>query len=156
MDEVTLSQNDESGIRDRYLTFAVGDEDYGLEITHVSEIIKMQAITEVPEIPAYIKGIINLRGKILPVMDVRLRFNRETREYDDRTCIIVVDINANSIGLIIDAVREVMDISAEEITSPSGSGTAATSNRYIRSIGKTASGVKLLLDVDHLVSDRSE
>ncbi len=144
----------EGGTRGRYLTFAVGSEDYGIEITYISEIIMVQAITEVPELPAYIKGIINLRGKILPVMDVRLRFNKEPQEYTDRTCIIVVMMDTTSVGLIIDAVREVMDIADEDITSPSVS--SGFSNRYISGIAKTPSGVKLMLNLEHLVSDKSE
>jgi len=154
MDEViNNSIINDSGTKGRYLTFAVGNEDYGIEIAYVSEIIMVQAITEVPELPSYLKGIINLRGKILPVMDVRIRFKKEPIEYTDRTCIIVVMIDTTSVGLIIDAVREVMDIADEDITAPStGSGY---SNRYIKSIGKTPSGVKLLLDLENLVSDKS-
>ena len=83
----------------RYLTFGLGNEAYGIEIEHVTEIIGIQAITELPELPEYIRGIINLRGKIIPVMDVRLRFKKEFREYNDRTCIIVIDISGISIGL---------------------------------------------------------
>jgi len=83
----------------KYLTFIIGKEVYGIEIKYVMEIIGMQQITEVPELPEYIKGIINLRGKIIPVLDVRLRFKKEPMEYNDRTCIIVVDIKDVSVGL---------------------------------------------------------
>lgn len=154
MDEINDMIQTESGTRGRYLIFTVGSEDYGIEITYVSEIIMVQAITEVPELPAYIKGIINLRGKILPVMDVRIRFNKEPQEYTDRTCIIVVMLDTTSVGLIIDAVCEVMDIADEDIASPSAG--AGFSNRYISGIGKTPSGVKLLLNFENLVSDKSE
>ena len=152
MDELNIIEQSEIGTHGRYLTFTVGSEDYGIEITYVSEIIMVQAMTEVPELPPYLKGIINLRGKILPVMDVRVRFNKEPIEYTDRTCIIVVIVGATSVGLIIDAVREVMDIADDDITAPStGSGF---SNRYISGIGKTSTGVKLLIDLENLVSDK--
>ena len=102
----------------KFLTFSLGKEDYGVEIKYVTEIIGIQSITEVPDLPAYINGIINLRGKIIPVMDVRLRFGKTVREYDDRTCIIVIDINDISIGLIVDRVSEVINIPESEIVPP--------------------------------------
>ncbi|MCL2081044.1 MAG: chemotaxis protein CheW [Oscillospiraceae bacterium] len=135
-----------------YLTFAVGEEDYGLEIAVVIEIIGVQTITEVPELPAYIKGIINLRGRIIPVMDVRIRFNKEPQEYNDRTCIIVVDAQGTNIGLIVDTVRGVMNITDDDITDPS-SHRSGYENRYINGIGKTQQGVKLLLNLERLVAD---
>lgn len=149
MDEMEIQGGSTQAL---YLTFAVGDEDYGLDIAVVTEIISVQTITEVPELPAYIKGIINLRGRIIPVMDVRIRFNKEQQEYDDRTCIIVVDVQGTSIGLIVDTVRGVMDILDEEITDPS-SHRSGYENRYISGIGKTQQGVKLLLNLERLVAD---
>ncbi|MDR0671162.1 MAG: chemotaxis protein CheW [Oscillospiraceae bacterium] len=150
-DNLTLL-SEEDGTRDRYLTFAVGDEDYGVEIAYVTEIINVQTITELPELPPYIRGIINLRGKIVPVMDVRIRFSKEPREYTDRTCIIVVDIGDAGIGLIVDLVREVLEISAEQIVPPSES-RATGGNRYISGIAKTGADIKLLIDIERLVSD---
>ncbi|NLM79860.1 MAG: purine-binding chemotaxis protein CheW, partial [Clostridiales bacterium] len=94
----------------RYLTFSLDSECYGIEIKYVTEIIGIQPITEVPEMPEYIKGIINLRGRIIPVMDVRLRFKKPFREYDERTCIIVIEIRDIVLGLIIDRVSEVLTI----------------------------------------------
>ncbi len=141
------------GMADKYMTFAVGKEAYGLEIEYISEIIMVQTITEVPEVPGYIKGIINLRGKILPVMDIRVRFNKDALAYNDRTCIIVAIIDGTLIGLIVDTVNAVMDIDPKEITDPANS-LAETQNRYIRGIGKTESGVVLLLDLDRLVTER--
>ncbi|MDP4095008.1 MAG: chemotaxis protein CheW, partial [Bacillota bacterium] len=91
--EVTNAfDQEEDTQKDKYLTFVVGSETYGIEIRHVTEIIGIQPITEVPELPEYIRGIINLRGKIIPVMDVRMRFKKSFKEYNDRTCVIVVDI----------------------------------------------------------------
>jgi len=137
----------------KFLTFSIGKEDYGIEISHVTEIIGIQAITEVPELPEYIKGIINLRGKIIPVMDVRLRFRKSAKEYNDRTCIIVVDIQEVSVGLIVDTVNEVMNIEDENIVPPPDMKTGFR-NRYVKGIGKVGSDVKLLLDCEKLLSDQ--
>jgi purine-binding chemotaxis protein CheW len=135
----------------KFLTFIVGHEVYGIEIRYVTEIIGIQAITAVPELPGYIRGIINLRGKIIPVMDVRLRFKKEFREYNDRTCVIVVDINEISVGLIVDGVAEVMVIPDEDIVPPPQVNKGQ--NRYIKAIGKVGNDVKLILDCDKLLSD---
>ncbi len=153
MDELNLVINNEiDGTEGMYLTFAVGSEDYGVGITYVTEIINVQAITEVPELPPYIKGIINLRGKIIPVMDVRIRFNKEPQDYNDRTCIIVVDIGDSGIGLIVDRVREVMHISDDAIVPPSAI-KEGEGNRYISGIAKAGDTIKLLLDIERLVAD---
>lgn len=136
----------------RFLTFQLGNESYGIEIRYVTEIIGIQPITEVPEMPEYIKGIINLRGKIIPVMDVRLRFKKEPREYNDRTCVIVIDIRDISIGLIVDTVCEVLSIPEENIVEPPQM-NKGFNNRYIKQIGKVGSDVKLLLDSEKLLSE---
>jgi purine-binding chemotaxis protein CheW len=153
MDELNstvVSEADDT--QNMYLTFAVG-EDYGVGISYVTEIINVQAITEVPELPTYIKGIINLRGKIIPVMDVRVRFNKEPKAYNERTCIIVVDIGDTGIGLIVDMVREVLHIDEEEIVPPAEAGKEYGGNRYISGIARTGGQTKLLLDIERLVSD---
>ncbi|CUH95716.1 hypothetical protein P22_1794 [Propionispora sp. 2/2-37] len=136
----------------KFLTFALGEEQYGIEIKFVIEIIGIQVITQVPELPPYVKGIINLRGRIIPVMDVRLRFKKEAREYTDRTCVIVIDIHDISIGLIVDTVLEVLDIPEESIVAPPGVHTSFH-NKYIKGIGKVGNEVKLLLNCDRLISD---
>jgi len=136
----------------RFLTFSLGKESYGVEIQYVTEIIGIQPITEVPELPGYVKGIINLRGKIIPVMDVRLRFKKEPREYNDRTCIVVVDIRDVSIGLIVDSVSEVLAIPEQDIVEPPQM-NKGLSNRYVRNIGKVGTDVKLLLDCEKLMTD---
>ncbi|MGB3366951.1 MAG: chemotaxis protein CheW, partial [Acidaminobacteraceae bacterium] len=102
--------------RGKYLTFSIGKENYGLEIKYVIDIIGIQSITEIPDQPYYIKGVINLRGKIIPTMDIRMRFNKDYREYDDRTCIIVVEISDLSVGIIVDRVLEVIEIENENIS----------------------------------------
>ncbi|EGW39725.1 chemotaxis protein CheW [Desulfosporosinus sp. OT] len=136
----------------RFLTFSLGRESYGIEIRYVTEIIGIQAITEIPELPEYVKGIINLRGKIIPVMDVRLRFKKEPREYNDRTCVIVVDIKDISIGLIVDSVSEVLTIPEQGIVEPPKM-NKGFNNRYIKNIGKVGNDVKLLLDCEKLLTD---
>lgn len=138
--------------KDRYLTFLIGNECYGIEIKYVTEIIGIQAITEIPELPEYIKGIINLRGKIIPVLDVRLRFRKETKEYNDRTCVVVVDVKEFSIGLIVDSVAEVLSIPEQDIVDPPQM-NSKSGNRYIKKIGKVGNAVKLLLDCEKLLSE---
>lgn len=148
-DNLELEEDTQKG---RYLTFGLGKEAYGIEIEHVTEIIGIQAITELPELPEYIRGIINLRGKIIPVMDVRLRFKKDFREYNDRTCIIVIDISGISIGLIVDSVAEVLSIDEQDIVEPPKINNGQQ-NRYIKSIGKSGNDVKLLLDCDKLLTE---
>ena len=136
----------------RFLTFTLEDEVYGIEIRYVTEIIGIQSITEVPELPDFIRGIINLRGKIIPVMDVRVRFRKQQIPYNDRTCIIVIDISDVSIGLIVDTVAEVMNIAEENVVPPPDSRTGF-SNRYVKGIGKVEGEVKLILDCERLLRD---
>lgn len=138
--------------KDKYLTFIIGNECYGIEIRYVTEIVGLQAITEIPEQKDYIKGIINLRGKIIPVIDVRIRFKKEPKEYNDRTCVIVVDIKELSIGLIVDSVAEVLNIPEKDIVDPPQV-NKETGNRYIKKIGKVQNNVKLLLDCEKLLSE---
>ncbi|ATW27462.1 chemotaxis protein CheW [Candidatus Formimonas warabiya] len=138
--------------KNKYLTFVLGKEEYGIEIKHVIEIVGMQSITKIPELPDYMKGIINLRGKIIPVIDVRLRFMKDVKEYNDRTCIIVIQIRDVSVGLIVDNVAEVLSISQEDIVPPPQL-ISSYHQKYIKGIGKVGSTVKLVLDCDKLLSD---
>lgn len=147
-----LVVQEEDTQRGKYLTFPLGNEVFGIEIKFVTEIIGIQAITYVPEVPKYVKGIINLRGKIIPVIDVRIKFKKDTAEYDDRTCIIVIDIKDTSIGLIVDSVSEVLEIGDENIVPPPSYKTGFQ-NKYIKGIGKVGKDVKLLLDCDKIISD---
>lgn len=146
----TLEEEDTQ--RGKYLTFPLGKEIFGIEIRFVTEIIGIQSITYVPEVPAYVKGIINLRGKIIPVIDIRLKFKKDTIPYDDRTCIIVIDLKDTSIGLIVDCVSEVIDISDENIVAPPSYKTGFQ-NKFIKGIGKVGNDIKLLLDCEKIVSD---
>jgi purine-binding chemotaxis protein CheW len=137
---------------DKYLTFPIGDEEYGINIQFVTEIVGIQKITDVPDTPAYVRGVINLRGKVIPVIDVRLRFGLPEREYDERTCIIVVNYNSMAVGLIVDAVSEVLDIPSGDVQPPPKVNKGAGS-RYIQGLGKVEEQVKILLDIERLLYD---
>jgi len=141
---------DEDTQKDKYLTFRIGKESYGIEIRHVTEIVVMQDITEVPDMPDFIAGVINLRGKVISVMNVRKRFGLESREFDDRTCIIVVDINQISVGLIVDTVNEVLSIPQEQIDPPPRT-PSGIKNNYMQGMGKVDGQVKILLDVEKIL-----
>lgn len=143
-----------SGERDKYMTFQSGDEYYGLKIQYVNEIIQIQAITEIPETEDYIKGLINLRGKVIPVIDIHLRFKQDPLEYNDRTCIIVISIKSMLIGLIVEKIAEVVEIKEQNIMPPPTISRAdKVQNKYIYGIGKVGDSVKLLIDPDKLLND---
>ena len=143
-----ILQPTEDSQRDLYLTFHLHGEDYGIAISHVTEIIGIQKITTVPGLPECIKGVINLRGRVIPVMDVRLRFLLPCRDYDERTCVIVVEVNEQTTGLVVDRVKEVVEISSEQIEpAPNHS----PENCYIEGMGKIGDQVKMLLDIESLV-----
>ena len=138
----------------KYVTFKSGNEYFGLKIQYVNEIIVFQEITKIPESEDYIKGLINLRGKIIPVIDVRLRFKQEPFEYNDRTCIIVVNVKNIVVGLIVEKIAEVVEIQEENIIpSPSVGKADKSQNKYVYAIGKVGDKVKLLLDPDRLLND---
>ncbi len=151
-DGAEAAAGEEDALRGRFLTFIIGSETYGIQIRYVTEIIGMQAFTEMPEMPDYVKGLINLRGKIIPLIDVRTRFKKEARADDDRTCIIVVDLNGKSMGLIVDSVSEVLTIPVENIEELAEL-HAGQSNKYITRVGKIGDTVILLLDSEKLISD---
>ncbi len=156
--DADLMEDDEEGEdtqEDKYLTFAIGQEDFGIEIRYVTEINGIQGITVVPDMPHYVKGVINLRGKVIPVMDIRLRFGVDERSYDDRTCIIVININEQPVGLIVDRVLEVLDIQKSEIEPPPIM-KKGKSNRFIHGMGKVGDQVKMLLNANKLLFDEEE
>lgn len=146
--------NGESNEKGKYMTFKSGNEYFGLAIQYVNEIIQMQEITAIPETEDYIKGLINLRGKVVPVIDVRLRFKQKPLEYNDRTCIIVVNVKSTVVGLIVEKIAEVVEINEDNILPPPkiGHGDKAQ-NKYVYGIGKVGNAVKLLLDPDKLLND---
>lgn len=134
----------------KHLTFRLGGEDYGIPIVNVIEIIGIQPVTDLPEVPPWIRGVVNLRGRVVPVMDVRLRFGMPEREYDDRTCIIVASMDGENVGLIVDAVREVMSIPPDQVTPPPTVGSSAA-NQYIHGLGMVGERVVILLDTGRLL-----
>lgn len=135
----------------KYLTFYTDNQLFGVPIADVVQIVGMQDITEIPEFPSFAKGIINLRGSIIPVIDIRLRFNKAEKEYDERTCIIVTLINDVMIGFIVDAVDAVTDIENENICPPPHvSGTE--SSLYLTGIAKHEGRVVLLMDTAKILS----
>lgn len=143
--------DDDRSKEGKYLTFVLGEEEYGLEILKVREIISVMEITEVPQMPPFIKGVINLRGKVIPVMDLRLKFRMPAVEYNRETCIIVVNIRELLIGVVVDTVAEVLDIDEKDIDpSPSFGGSVRTD--FILGMGKIKGRVKILLDIDKVLS----
>ena len=140
--------------KEQYMTFKCSDEIYGISIKYVNEIIGLSQITKVPETQDYLIGLINLRGKIIPVIDVRIRFGKEPLEYNDRTCVIVIDVKSTVIGLIVDAIDEVAAFAENEITPPpSVSDLAIQAKKYVFGLGRVNGEVKLLLDPDKLIND---
>lgn len=148
-DTLEMEEDTQKG---RFLTFLIGKETYGIEIQYVTEIIEMQIITAIPEQPDYVKGVINLRGKIIPIMDVRVRFKKEFKEYNDRTCVIVVDIKNASIGFIVDRVSDVLTIPEDSIVDPPKMSNGRH-YKYIKNIGKIDNTVLLLLDCELLLTE---
>lgn len=149
-----MSANDKQ--RNKYVTFKSGNEYFGLKIEYVNEIIVYQEITEIPESEEYIKGLINLRGKIIPVIDVRIRFRQEPMDYTDRTCIVIVNVNDTVVGLIVEKIAEVVEIKEEDVLPPPNvviGGEDKLQNRYVYGIGKVGDSVKLLLDPERLLKD---
>lgn len=140
---------------EKYLTFNLGGEQYGLEILKVREIIGLMDITKVPRTPDYVRGVINLRGKVIPVIDLRNKFEMEKVEDTDQTCIIVVDMilegNPIQMGVIVDSVSEVLDIMQDDIEDTPSFGTAVTTN-FIKGIAKTKGSVKILLNIEEVLT----
>ncbi len=139
----------------KYLTFTMADEDYGIGILKIKEIIGMLPVTPVPQTPGFLIGVINLRGKVIPVIDLRMRFGMQFKEYNDRTCIIVVEYAGQTgtvmMGTVVDAVSEVLNIKAGEI-EPAPAFGAQLKTDYILGMAKMEGGVKILLDIDTVLA----
>ena len=140
----------------KYLTFILADEEYGIGILKVKEIIGMMPVTSVPQTPQYVKGVINLRGRVIPVIYLRLRFGLESADYTERTCIIVVEIQGSTghvvIGIVVDSVSEVLNIKGEDIEDAPTFGTKLNTD-YILGMAKIDGGVKILLDIDRVLNE---
>lgn len=154
----TATKNDVAiQLAGKYLTFKLADEEYGLEILKVQEIIQMQAVTKVPRTPDYVRGVINLRGKVIPVVDLRKKFGIDSIKDTEKTCIIVVQISHDEsvvvMGIIIDEVKEVLDIRAENIEETPSFGESINTD-FILGMGKIGQSVKILLDIDKVLSQQ--
>ncbi len=140
----------------KYLTFTLASEDYGIGILKVKEIIGIMAITTVPQTPDYVKGVINLRGKVIPVIDLRLKFAMEDMAYTERTCIIVVEISGGGnkimMGILVDSVSEVLNIKSSDIEDTPNFGSQLNTD-YILGMAKMGERVKILLEIDKVLSD---
>lgn len=152
MDQAVKAMVDKEG---KYLTFSLAGEEYGIGILKIKEIIGMMPITTVPQTPEFVKGVINLRGKVIPVIDLRLRFGMDAIDYTERTCIIVVEIDGSAgtvqIGIVVDAVSEVLNVNAEDVEETPTFG-AKLNTDYILGMAKMEGGVKILLDIDRVLS----
>lgn len=135
----------------KFLTFQLQDEEYGLEILKVWEILGLLEITSVPQTPDYVRGVVNLRGQVIPVVDLRLKFGMDEVEYSKRTCIIVVDVKGVMMGIVVDTVSEVMEINSDSIEETPSFGTKLSTD-YILGMGKVNGGVKILLDIDKVLT----
>ncbi len=145
-------EEDDDTQKDKFLTFHLDAEDYGLAIRHVKEIISIQKITDVPDLPDFVKGVINLRGQVIPTLDLRLRFGLKEKEYDERTCIIITHMNDTPVGIIVDTVNEVLDIPPEMIT-PAPSVQKGAAHRFIQGLGRVGDEVKIILDAEKLLHE---
>ncbi len=149
MDELMEEDDSQKGM---FMIFQIGKEFFGISISYVNEIIAMQPIAAIPEVDDYIKGLINLRGKIIPVIDVRTRFKMEPCEYTDRTCIIVIDVKTTMIGLIVEKLADVDTIAEDNIAPPPSLGRKEHEhNKYVYGLARTGDTVTLLLDPEKLI-----
>jgi len=152
MDQAVKAMANREG---KYLTFVLAGEEYGIGILKVKEIIGIMAITTVPQTPTYMKGVINLRGKVIPIVDLRLKFGMEAIDYTEKTCIIVVEITSSGqkvmIGILVDSVSEVLNIKGADIEDTPNFGSRLNTN-YILGMAKMNGGVKILLDIDKVLT----
>ena len=156
MGDIDLMVEDDDDLEqqaDKFLMFMLGSEEYGIDITRITAIEELPQITTIPDMPNFVKGVINLRGKVIPAVDLRLRFGIEEREYDDRTCIVIVSMNESTIGLIVDIVSEVHEIAKNDIGPPPPFKNASGKEQYIAGLAKKGEEVKIILDVNKIISN---
>ncbi|MBT7592157.1 MAG: purine-binding chemotaxis protein CheW [Candidatus Scalindua sp.] len=147
-----VADNKETSVHEgKYLTFVLGTEEYGIEILKVREIIGLMDITSVPQTPDYMKGVFNLRGKVIPVIDLRLKFAMSERDYTQETCTIVVEVDNALIGIVVDSVSEVVDISGKDIEVTPDFGKTIDTD-FIMGLGKTKGKIIILLDIEQVLS----
>ncbi len=155
-DELLTDDDDNEDTQaNKYLFFKIGKESYGVGIRYVIEIIELQTISMVPDLPDYVKGVINLRGKVIPIVDLRLRFDMEERAYDNRTCIIITEVDHILVGCLVDTVEEVMEILEKNIEPPPKFKTVSGRDQYISGMGKVGEAIKILIDVEKIVRDEN-
>ena len=147
-----LSEEEEDTMEGKYLSFPLNKVIYGITIRCVTEVIRFQEITEVPRMPDFMNGVINLRGRVIPTMDIRTRFKIPHRDYDDRTCIVVVDIDNMPVGLIVDTVTGVISIEAKDVEIPAQT-RQSDDNQFISGMGKSNGKITILLNVQKLLSE---
>ena len=147
MDELLLSDNAE--LQGKFLIFSVHDVEYGIDIGNVTEIIGIQDMTPIPNSPPYVRGITNIRGTIVPVVDMRLRFGIEEAEYNERTCIVLISSENMYIGLVVDSVEDVVQLTPENIL-PLPQGSVAENNKYLKAIGKDGENIKQIIDIERI------
>ena len=148
-----MVEDDEELQENKFLMFKLGEEEYGIDIKRITAIEELPQITTIPDMPNFVKGVINLRGKVIPAVDLRLRFGIEEKEYDDRTCIVIVSVNESTIGFIVDNVSEVHEIGKEDIGAPPSFKNASGKEQYIAGLVKKGEEVKIILDVEKIISN---
>ncbi|MBT3354730.1 MAG: purine-binding chemotaxis protein CheW [Candidatus Scalindua sp.] len=149
--DAVAEKKDTSAMDGKFLTFILGKEVYGIEILKAREIIGLMDITTVPQTPEYMKGVINLRGKVIPVIDLRLKFGMPEEEHTQETCVIVVEVNNTSLGIIVDSVSEVSDINGGEIEDAPSFGQGIDTS-FIMALGKVKDKIIILLDIEAVLS----
>jgi purine-binding chemotaxis protein CheW len=149
-------QKKSGALAGKYLTFSLGPEEYGVAILKVREIIGVMEITSVPHTPSYIKGVVNLRGRVIPILDLRLKFKMERKDYDEKTCIVVVEVQGQSaavqVGMMVDSVSEVLNINEGELEQAPALGSSREAENIL-GMAKVNNEVKILLDVDRVVGE---
>ena len=144
--------DDEDTLDGRFLIFSLGERNYGIEIKYITEIVGLQTITEIPDMPSYIKGVINLRGKVVALIDVRNRFKMTEIGYTEKTCVVILNIHGQLVGLIVDTVREVIKINPNQMEeAPRFSETEGS--RFIKALAKVKNDVKILLNTDRIIKE---
>ncbi len=151
-----MVEDDEELQENKFLMFKLGEEEYGIDIKRITAIEELPQITTIPDMPNFVKGVINLRGKVIPAVDLRLRFGIEEKEYDDRTCIVIVSVNNSTIGLIVDIVSEVHEISKNDIGEPPSFKNNSGKEQYIAGLAKKGEEVKIILDVEKIISNEDK